>query len=182
MKNFNRGGGFGDRKSGGFGGNKKGGFNDHKQGGFGRREFGGHDSGRGSFGGGFNKPGMHKAVCAECGATCEVPFKPTGDRPVYCSNCFKNRDTHGSHTDFRNNNHASSTTPVVNNNLSKEQFEALNAKMDKILRALEHLSSLERTPRIEAAKEVAPKVAVVKETSAKKAVSKPKPVKKAKKK
>jgi CxxC-x17-CxxC domain-containing protein len=25
---------------------------------------------------------MHKAVCAECGKDCEVPFKPSGDRPV----------------------------------------------------------------------------------------------------
>lgn len=32
---------------------------------------------------------MHQAVCATCGKDCEVPFRPTGDRPVYCSNCFK---------------------------------------------------------------------------------------------
>ena len=31
---------------------------------------------------------MHKAVCAECGNECEVPFKPSGDRPVYCRDCF----------------------------------------------------------------------------------------------
>ena len=29
-----------------------------------------------------------KAVCAECGKECEVPFRPTGDRPVYCRDCF----------------------------------------------------------------------------------------------
>jgi len=34
---------------------------------------------------------MHEAICAECGKTCEVPFKPTGDKPVYCSNCFTAR-------------------------------------------------------------------------------------------
>jgi CxxC-x17-CxxC domain-containing protein len=33
---------------------------------------------------------MHKAVCAACGAECEVPFQPRGDRPVYCSDCFVN--------------------------------------------------------------------------------------------
>ncbi len=32
---------------------------------------------------------MYKAICANCGKDCEVPFRPTGDRPVYCSNCFK---------------------------------------------------------------------------------------------
>jgi len=32
---------------------------------------------------------MHKAKCADCGNECEVPFKPSGDRPVYCSECFQ---------------------------------------------------------------------------------------------
>ena len=31
---------------------------------------------------------MHPAVCAQCGAETEVPFKPTGVRPVYCGECF----------------------------------------------------------------------------------------------
>jgi CxxC-x17-CxxC domain-containing protein len=35
---------------------------------------------------------MHKSVCADCGKECEVPFKPTGNRPVYCTECWaKNR-------------------------------------------------------------------------------------------
>ena len=37
---------------------------------------------------------MHPAVCAECGVETTVPFRPRGDRPVYCSDCFsKMRDT-----------------------------------------------------------------------------------------
>ncbi len=32
---------------------------------------------------------MHSAVCATCGKNCEVPFRPTGDKPIYCSNCFE---------------------------------------------------------------------------------------------
>jgi len=31
---------------------------------------------------------MHKAICAKCKKECEVPFKPSGDRPVYCKECF----------------------------------------------------------------------------------------------
>lgn len=31
---------------------------------------------------------MHDAVCASCGETAQVPFKPSEDRPVYCSECF----------------------------------------------------------------------------------------------
>ncbi|WP_409967893.1 zinc-ribbon domain containing protein [Bengtsoniella intestinalis] len=34
---------------------------------------------------------MFEAVCAECGTTCQVPFQPRNDRPVYCSDCFSNR-------------------------------------------------------------------------------------------
>jgi CxxC-x17-CxxC domain-containing protein len=29
-----------------------------------------------------------EAVCAECGTTTTVPFRPRGDRPVYCRVCF----------------------------------------------------------------------------------------------
>ena len=31
---------------------------------------------------------MHPAVCAQCGTDTMVPFRPRGDRPVYCSDCF----------------------------------------------------------------------------------------------
>jgi DNA-directed RNA polymerase len=63
--------GFGDDDSGGYGG----------RGGRGWR--GG--SGRGGYGG---PREMHKAVCSDCGQECEVPFKPTEGRPVYCRDCF----------------------------------------------------------------------------------------------
>ena len=54
-------------------------------------------SGRG--GGGFRGGGrgnfdrgpreMHDAVCAECKKDCQVPFKPSGDKPVLCGDCYK---------------------------------------------------------------------------------------------
>ena len=44
--------------------------------------------------GGFRQ--MHPAVCAECGKDTEVPFRPTGDRPVYCWDCFHKRGGGGS--------------------------------------------------------------------------------------
>jgi len=34
---------------------------------------------------------MHKAVCADCGQECEVPFKPDPSRPVYCRDCWSKR-------------------------------------------------------------------------------------------
>ncbi len=44
-------------------------------------------------GGGFNRGPrpqreMFPAICANCGAETEVPFRPSGDRPVYCFDCF----------------------------------------------------------------------------------------------
>lgn len=30
-----------------------------------------------------------KATCADCGKFCELPFKPSNGRPVYCRDCFK---------------------------------------------------------------------------------------------
>lgn len=74
MGSFNRDGG---RSSGGFG---RGGFG-------GGKSFGGSRGGsRGGRDG--DRPTMHKAICSECGDSCEIPFRPTGDRPVFCSNCF----------------------------------------------------------------------------------------------
>ncbi len=32
---------------------------------------------------------MHKAICSDCGKECEVPFKPTEGRPVYCQECYQ---------------------------------------------------------------------------------------------
>lgn len=31
---------------------------------------------------------MHSATCADCGKGCKIPFKPTTDKPIYCSDCF----------------------------------------------------------------------------------------------
>ncbi len=32
---------------------------------------------------------MYTAVCAECGAETQVPFKPVEGRPVYCLECYQ---------------------------------------------------------------------------------------------
>jgi len=40
---------------------------------------------------GQNRRPLYKAVCADCRKDCEIPFKPTGERPVYCKECFAGR-------------------------------------------------------------------------------------------
>jgi len=31
---------------------------------------------------------LYDAKCAKCGKQAQVPFKPSGDRPVYCRDCY----------------------------------------------------------------------------------------------
>ncbi len=38
---------------------------------------------------------MYKVICADCGRDCEVPFKPSDSRPVYCKGCFTTRKNAG---------------------------------------------------------------------------------------
>ncbi|MFH1637471.1 MAG: CxxC-x17-CxxC domain-containing protein [Candidatus Woesearchaeota archaeon] len=46
--------------------------------------------------GGFNRGprDMHKAVCAECGQECEVPFKPQEGRDVFCKECYRKKKSY----------------------------------------------------------------------------------------
>lgn len=34
---------------------------------------------------------LYEAICADCSKVCEVPFKPSESRPVYCKPCFAKR-------------------------------------------------------------------------------------------
>jgi len=45
----------------------------------------------GGYGGGRAERTMHPAVCSACGKETMVPFVPSGDKPVYCSDCFQSR-------------------------------------------------------------------------------------------
>ena len=45
-----------------------------------------------SYGGGErSQREMFSATCSNCGQEAQVPFQPSGDKPVYCSNCFEQR-------------------------------------------------------------------------------------------
>ena len=153
-------------------------FNRDNRGGgrkFGKKSFGGHD-----------RLQMHDATCNKCGKQCQVPFRPTGERPVFCSDCFEKgkdfgrKDKGGFHSEVRrmyaatcdtcgkkcevpfmpnegrktyckecfDNGAASgerkhmdlqmsvSSDNSKNTDAYKEQFEALNAKLDEILNML----------------------------------------------
>jgi CxxC-x17-CxxC domain-containing protein len=52
---------------------------------------GGYSSGGG--GGGYDRGPreMFSATCSSCGREAQVPFRPSGAKPVYCSDCFKSQ-------------------------------------------------------------------------------------------
>jgi len=135
-----------------------------------RRSFGGGNSGRVS---------LHDAVCDECGKDCKVPFNPSGDKPVYCSNCFEKK---GGGDNARSNRRGSydrnsggrdsgrsSQGNMSDQSISRltKTIEILNTKLDIVI---------SRLPQIEQKK--AKNVKVVDKKSVK---SKPKKTKKPKK-
>jgi len=64
-----------------------------------RKSSGGGYSGGAGYGGGGGGGGgfergprqMYPATCDNCGKQTEVPFQPTTGKPVYCSDCFRER-------------------------------------------------------------------------------------------
>ena len=50
-----------------------------------------YGGGYGSGGGGRGQREMFSATCSSCGKEAQVPFQPSGDKPVYCSDCFQQR-------------------------------------------------------------------------------------------
>lgn len=85
---------------------------------------------------------MHKAVCNECGKDCEVPFKPSGDRPIYCSDCFEKRE--GGRSNRRGSRESGFGERDNANKQLLEQVSALNTKLDRILKVLE--GNVEKKP------------------------------------
>jgi len=54
-------------------------------------------------------------ICAECHKKCKVPFKPSGLKPVLCSDCFRKVEKKGSTPDL----------------------QEIHKKLDKIMKALD---------------------------------------------
>lgn len=69
---------------------------------------------------------MTKVTCDSCGNECEVPFKPTSSKPVYCSDCFskKGKSSSGRHSEKH------SDKP------SERGLDIINEKLNKIMKAL----------------------------------------------
>src|ERR1041384_6875738 len=58
--------------------------------------YGSYGGASSSYGGGYGGGGrgqreMFSATCSSCGKEAQVPFQPSNDKPVYCSDCFQQR-------------------------------------------------------------------------------------------
>lgn len=116
---------------------------------------------RGADRGGDREVSLFKATCSECSKTCEVPFRPTGDKPVYCRDCFagkrgqEERGARPSSTSyepkrFSNSDRSAPRTdsarqefkaaPTLSNDDTKKQLAEISSKLDKLVQAIERMS------------------------------------------
>ena len=99
---------------------------------------------------------MHDAVCSNCGKKCQVPFRPTLDKPIYCNDCFAqqsgrdNRDPSdkprrsfrglgGSNKPFNRGNRPFKkdfNRPPKPSPDYQKQLDAMDKKLDLILKTL----------------------------------------------
>lgn len=155
---------------------KKGGFRQGGRGFGSRPKFGGAKKFGGKFGGGRggnDRSGrrleLFPAVCSECKKNCEVPFRPTGDKPVYCRDCFgKQRQVSGRNSngrdrvggdfrgDVRPQREYQPESPRAQNNGGIDEIKQRLAALElKVNRILELVSKKMKNP--------VPKIPIIKE-------------------
>ena len=88
---------------------------------------------------------MHQAVCDKCGQDCEVPFRPSGDKPVYCKSCFDSMrpdDDRAPRRDSNRNQGSFARKPerARDNRNTERQFETMIAKIDQLVVSINRLA------------------------------------------
>ncbi len=86
---------------------------------------------------------MFPAVCDNCGKDCEVPFKPSSGKPIYCSKCFEElaprredgRGSKDSRSPRRNNFSDRSPGKDYSSDISqlKDQLVGINKSLEKLV-------------------------------------------------
>lgn len=176
------------RQGGGsrFGGGNRGGFG-------GRRDGGRPSFGRGGGFGGDRDRGpvtMHQATCDQCHKPCEVPFRPTEGKPVYCNECFGGKKESGDRGGDRfprksfdagrpaRNDFAPSTNKPSDDGV-KKQLEAISIKLDALVKSIELMSKpVSKPAQVEAKEKKVVEKIVEKKAKAKVVVAKKKTAKK----
>lgn len=139
MKNFKGGNKF-------RGGERRGGFSGGHRAGFG----GGRDGGERE---------LFDAICAECGKPCQVPFRPNGQKPVYCRDCFGgkegpsrdtfSRDDRGFRPERSGMQHETKVFQAQPNDRKidelKRQLDVVQSKLDELIKMVERSQKTAKT-------------------------------------
>lgn len=128
---------------------------------------------------------MFNATCASCQKPCQVPFRPSGDRPVFCRDCFGSTegssDNRGRHDDrglaprferSESNRTFTSKALAPDSRIDdlKHQMHALDAKLDRIIQLVGERTRVTDAvkPRMQEAEKVVEKKVVKKKVITKK--------------
>lgn len=95
---------------------------------------------------------MFKATCNECKKSCEVPFRPSNGKPVFCNECFSSRKEmearggrndfadRGGRKDFNDSFKPASTFKLAgSNDDTKKQLTEMGYKIDKLMASIDRL-------------------------------------------
>lgn len=85
----------------------------------------------------FDEKRMHTATCDTCGNSCEVPFRPTGKKPIYCHNCF-GKNAGSAPMAMANNGGNSGNTAHL-----EAELKRINEKLDAIIEVLNEAAALD---------------------------------------
>ena len=103
--------------------------------------------------------------CSKCGNVCEVPFRPNGKKPVFCSNCFVKDGDDAPRGDRRDFGRPSFDRPQAaprQDNSSyevKRELQAVNEKLERLIAIMEGAVRVEAEEAPRPAAKVAPKPA-----------------------
>ncbi len=123
---------------------------------------GGRDFGGRSFGGEkrFRPAELHKATCSNCGNECEVPFKPSGEKPVYCRECFGKMKRSNEEKSFERRDERRSQAQ------GNPKLDEINSKLDQIIELLNNRTNdlTPETPKVVKKKRVSKKAVELADT------------------
>ncbi|HEY4489586.1 MAG TPA: CxxC-x17-CxxC domain-containing protein [Candidatus Paceibacterota bacterium] len=122
---------------------------------------------------------LYDAECNSCHKKCQVPFRPNGRKPVYCSDCFKQDDDRAQKPRFEKREYTPSRAPIPS--APDPRIDGLKRQLDTVTATLEKLVvTVESMNRADAlTKEVRKHIPATKPAPAPKKVAVKKAVKKA---
>lgn len=114
---------------------------------------------------------MYPAECSNCHKMTQVPFRPNGKKPVFCSDCFKGEERGGARESrpYTRPSFAPQAAPDHRIDEVKRQVIMLDSKIDRLTKLVE---GLQRKPAVAAAVEAAVTKAPAKKKATKKVAKK----------